>query len=111
MLGESEALDLLEVLPRVLRSVARHRLAGQGRVARVDVILFDHGELAGVHLDLPHDRFEAPGQIVRVGIELDGHHARGLHLRPHHQLDDVSATFILLTEISAPGRRGATASP
>lgn len=31
-----------------------------------------------------------------------------VHLRPHHQLDDVSATFILLTEISAPGRRGAT---
>jgi type VI secretion system protein ImpD/type VI secretion system protein ImpC len=30
-----------------------------------------------------------------------------VHLRPHHQLDDVSATFILLTEISAPGRRGA----
>jgi len=29
-----------------------------------------------------------------------------VHLRPHHQLDDVSATFILLTEISAPGRRG-----
>ncbi|WP_270939244.1 type VI secretion system contractile sheath domain-containing protein, partial [Falsiroseomonas oryzae] len=34
-----------------------------------------------------------------------------VHLRPHHQLDDVSATFILLTEISAPGRRGATAAP
>lgn len=33
-----------------------------------------------------------------------------VHLRPHHQLDDVSATFILLTEISAPGRRGASAS-
>jgi type VI secretion system protein ImpD/type VI secretion system protein ImpC len=32
-----------------------------------------------------------------------------VHLRPHHQLDDVSATFILMTEISAPGRRGATA--
>ena len=31
-----------------------------------------------------------------------------VHLRPHHQLDDVSATFILLTEIAAPGRRGAT---
>jgi type VI secretion system protein ImpD/type VI secretion system protein ImpC len=30
------------------------------------------------------------------------------HLKPHYQLDDVSATFILLTEISAPGRRGAT---
>lgn len=30
-----------------------------------------------------------------------------VHLRPHHQLDDVSATFILQTEISAPGRRGA----
>jgi type VI secretion system protein ImpD/type VI secretion system protein ImpC len=30
-----------------------------------------------------------------------------VQLRPHHQLDDVSATFILLTEISAPGRRGA----
>jgi type VI secretion system protein ImpD/type VI secretion system protein ImpC len=29
-----------------------------------------------------------------------------VRLRPHHQLDDVSATFILLTEISAPGRRG-----
>jgi type VI secretion system protein ImpD/type VI secretion system protein ImpC len=34
-----------------------------------------------------------------------------VHLRPHHQLDDVSATFILLTEISAPGRRGANAAP
>ena len=32
-----------------------------------------------------------------------------VHLRPHHQLDDVSATFILLTEISAPGRKGASA--
>ncbi|WP_237215447.1 type VI secretion system contractile sheath large subunit [Falsiroseomonas oryziterrae] len=32
------------------------------------------------------------------------------HLRPHHQLDDVSASFILLTEISAPGRRGANAA-
>jgi type VI secretion system protein ImpD/type VI secretion system protein ImpC len=31
-----------------------------------------------------------------------------VHLKPHHQLDDVSATFILLTEISAPGRRGAS---
>jgi type VI secretion system protein ImpD/type VI secretion system protein ImpC len=31
-----------------------------------------------------------------------------MHLKPHYQLDDVSATFILLTEISAPGRRGAT---
>ncbi|WP_137181654.1 type VI secretion system contractile sheath large subunit [Roseomonas sp. AR75] len=32
-----------------------------------------------------------------------------MHLKPHYQLDDVSATFILLTEISAPGRRGGTA--
>ncbi|MGG5820944.1 type VI secretion system contractile sheath large subunit [Falsiroseomonas sp. HW251] len=32
------------------------------------------------------------------------------HLRPYHQLDDVSATFMLMTEISAPGRRGAAGS-
>jgi type VI secretion system protein ImpD/type VI secretion system protein ImpC len=32
-----------------------------------------------------------------------------VHLRPHHQLDDVSATFILLTEIADPARRGANA--
>jgi type VI secretion system protein ImpD/type VI secretion system protein ImpC len=31
-----------------------------------------------------------------------------VHLRPHHQLDDVSATFMLLTEIASPGRRGAS---
>jgi type VI secretion system ImpC/EvpB family protein len=34
-----------------------------------------------------------------------------VHLRPHHQLDDVSATFMLLTEIASPGRRGASARP
>jgi type VI secretion system protein ImpD/type VI secretion system protein ImpC len=36
-----------------------------------------------------------------------GVYACTAHLKPHYQLDDVSATFILLTEISAPGRRGA----
>jgi type VI secretion system protein ImpD/type VI secretion system protein ImpC len=28
-----------------------------------------------------------------------------MHLQPHYQLDDVSTTFHLVTEITAPGRR------
>jgi hypothetical protein len=80
LLREAEALDLLEILAGGLRAVARHRLPRHRRLAHVDDLVLDHRELAGMHLDRADQRLEAPRQVVRVRVELDGHRPRGVDL-------------------------------
>jgi hypothetical protein len=68
---EAEALQLLEVLPRRARAVARHRLAGDRPVEGIAHLVDDRRQRAGMDLDAALRRLERPGEAVGIRVELD----------------------------------------
>lgn len=57
----------------------------------------------------PETRARQPLMAARVAVSerpgRPGTYGCTIHLQPHFQLDDVAATFRLVTEVAAPGRR------
>src|SRR5262245_24415927 len=68
---EAEALELLEIAPRHLRTVARNGLAKYAAIGRVFDFIDHLHELARMHLHRFGERPEAPRQLVaQVGVKL-----------------------------------------
>ena len=58
----------------------------------------------------PETRARQPLMAGRVAVSerpgRPGVYGCTIHLQPHFQLDDLAATFRLVTEVTAPGQRG-----
>src|SRR5690606_25048587 len=72
LLAEAEALDLVEVLPRLERRHVEGGLADDGARGRICRLVEGQRRLADMHLDLALCWLELPGHAAGgVGIEAD----------------------------------------